>query len=53
MVALLGKLIRHETTEAEGNRICIAQYMRDNVHERLGIKSPGWMYMDKYDLVPK
>jgi hypothetical protein len=53
MVALLGKLVRHGTTEVEGNRICIAQYMRDNVHEHLGIKSPGWMHIDMYNLITK
>jgi hypothetical protein len=50
MVALLGKLLRHGTTEADGSHICIAQYMRDNVHERLGIQSPGWMNVNKYHL---
>jgi hypothetical protein len=37
MVALLGKLIRHGTPEAISNRVCIAQYMCDNVQERLGV----------------
>jgi hypothetical protein len=43
MVALLGKLVRHGTTTFDGNRICIAQYMRDNVLDRFRIKSPPWM----------
>jgi len=43
MVVLLGKLLRHGTTEANGSRISVAQYMRDNVVEILGIESPGWM----------
>lgn len=46
MVALLGKVVRHGTPEADGHRICIAQYMRDNVQERLGIPAPGWMTVD-------
>jgi len=50
MVALLGKLLRHGTTEASGSRICVAQYMRDNVVERLGIESPGWMTMANYGI---
>ncbi|KAF8226349.1 hypothetical protein L208DRAFT_1302482, partial [Tricholoma matsutake] len=43
MVALLGKLVRHGTTEFRGNWICIAQYMRDNVLNQFGIQSPQWM----------
>jgi len=40
----------HGTTEASGSRICVAQYMRDNVVERLGIESPGWMTMANYGI---
>jgi hypothetical protein len=47
MVALLGKLIRHGVTEADGNRICIAQFMRDNMVARAGIEAPGWMTVVK------
>lgn len=43
MVALLGKLVRHGTTNFTGNRICLAQYMRDNVLDRCRIQSPPWM----------
>ncbi|KAF8231597.1 hypothetical protein L208DRAFT_1276507, partial [Tricholoma matsutake] len=43
IVALLGKLVSHGVKEPEGNRICLAQYMRDNVHSRMGIESPSWM----------
>jgi hypothetical protein len=47
MVALLGKLIQHGITEADGNRICIAQFMRDNMVERAGIEALGWMILSK------
>lgn len=50
MVALLGRLLRHGVKEPNGNRICIAQYMRDNVHNRMGIESPGWMTLANYDI---
>lgn len=46
MVALLGKIIRHGTSELVGNRICIAQYMQDNVQDRFKIQAPGWMRID-------
>jgi hypothetical protein len=47
MVVLLGKLIQHGITEADGNRICIAQFMRDNMIERASIEAPGWMTLSK------
>ena len=27
----------------KGSRLCIAQFMRDNVHEHVGEKAPGWV----------
>ena len=42
MVALLGKILRHGVTAGKGSRLCIAQFMRDNVHERVGERAPGW-----------
>ncbi|KAF8238009.1 hypothetical protein L208DRAFT_1244660 [Tricholoma matsutake] len=50
IVALLGKLVRHGAKDPEGNRICLAQYMRDNVHSRMGIESPSWMILSKYGI---
>jgi hypothetical protein len=47
MVALLGKLIWHGITEADGHRICITQFMRDNMVERAGIEAPRWMTLSK------
>ncbi|KAF8228140.1 hypothetical protein L208DRAFT_1057278, partial [Tricholoma matsutake] len=43
MVFLLGKVIRHGMSEINGNWVCIAQYMRDNVHERMRMRSPEWI----------
>lgn len=48
MVALLGKILRHGVPETAGDRVCIAQYMRDNVHGRAGVKAPGWMVWGEY-----
>ena len=48
VVALCGKLLRHEVPEVSGNRVCLAYYMRDKVHERLGVAAPGWMSLDEY-----
>ena len=46
LIALSGKLIQHGVEEVDGNRVCLAFYMKDNVHERLKIPPPGWMTMD-------
>ena len=43
LVALCGKIIRHGVTETTGDQVCIAQYMRDNVHARAKVKAPDWM----------
>jgi hypothetical protein len=47
MVYLLGRLVRHGTSGFTGNRVCIAQYMRDNVHERMGVRSTDWPTVTK------
>lgn len=46
-VALLGRLLCHGITEAVSSRICLAQFMRDNVLERSGIPAPDWMTLEK------
>jgi hypothetical protein len=38
MVFLLGKLVQHRISGINGNRVCIAQYMRDNIHERMRVR---------------
>jgi hypothetical protein len=54
MVFLLGKLVRHGTSEVNGDRVCIAQYMRDNVHERMRVRSADWTTVSKVFLsLPK
>jgi hypothetical protein len=54
MVFLLGRLVRHGTSEVNGNRVCIAQYMRDNVHERMRVRSADWPTVSKIFLsLPK
>ena len=48
LVALCGKIIQHAVPEVNGNRVCIAHYMRANVHERLQVPPVGWMTLDSY-----
>ena len=49
VVLVCGRVLRHEVPTWEGGeRICIAHYMCDNVHERLGLKRPDWVDIDSY-----
>jgi hypothetical protein len=49
VVLVCGRVLRHEVpTWKGGERICIAHFMRDNVHERLGLPRPKWVSMDSY-----
>ena len=48
VVALLGRIVLHEVPEVVGNRVCLAYYMRDSVHERVQVPVPGWMNISKY-----
>jgi hypothetical protein len=41
-------MLRHGVAECEGERICLAYYMRDKVHERMGVEAAPWMKMDYY-----
>ena len=42
-LAFSGLFFRHEAIIQQGNRICIAYYMRRNVWERSKVDRPGWM----------
>jgi hypothetical protein len=46
LVALCGKIIQHAVPEVTGSRVCIAHYMKDNVHQRLQVPAAGWMTLD-------
>jgi hypothetical protein len=48
LVALCGKVIQHAVPEVKGNRVCIAHYMKDNIHQRLQVPAAGWMTLDTY-----
>ena len=42
VMALCGHLLQHGVSEAEGERICLAYYMSENVQRRLGVKFATW-----------
>ena len=43
IVGLCGKVVPHAASHCVGERACIAYYMRDNVHARLGVPASSWM----------
>ena len=48
VVGSSGKILQHGVPECEGERMCLAYYMRDKVHERMGVEAAPWMKMDYY-----
>jgi hypothetical protein len=49
VVALCGKVLRHGVqTWAGGERICIAHFIRDLVHDRLDLPRPEWVNISRY-----
>jgi hypothetical protein len=52
VIAIAGKVIRHAANFEGGERACIAYYMRNKVHERLGIPAGTWMNCRVYDDQP-
>lgn len=51
VVALAGKVVRHGVPRVQGNRVCMAYYMRNKVHEWLGVRSASWMNREIYQPV--
>lgn len=43
-VAVSGRVVRHAAS-AEGERLCIAYYMRENVVNKLGLGDPNWAHV--------
>lgn len=48
IVAVAGKALLHGVAACNGDRVCIAYFMRDRVHEQLGIRTGGWMNRKRY-----
>jgi hypothetical protein len=48
VVALCGRVLRHEVKDWHGgDRICVAHYMRDSIHNRMRVSRPTWPVMDE------
>jgi hypothetical protein len=50
VVGFSGKILRHGVEECEGERVCLAYYMRDTVHERMGVEAAQWMKQGCYGM---
>ena len=49
VVMMCERALLHEVHEWEkGERICLAHYVHDNVHQRLGLPRPGWVEQENY-----
>lgn len=53
MIAIAGKVVRHGAEFKGGERACISYYMRNSVHDRLGIPAGTWMNLEIYKQKPK
>jgi hypothetical protein len=48
VVLIAGYVFSHKVDEWEGERICLAYYLRNRVHERLRVLGPSWIYHSTY-----
>ena len=48
VVGLLGSTLEHEVSHFEGERVCYAYFMRDNVHEWARVPGNSWMTTAHY-----
>ena len=49
VVGMAGKVLEHEVPSFEGDRVCYAYFMRDNVHEWAKVPCCDWMKTDYYE----
>jgi hypothetical protein len=49
VVGLSGMVLQHQVSGCEGDRLCYAYFMRDNVHEWAGVPESYWMETKCYD----
>lgn len=48
MVALTGRVLRHGVAKVDGDRLCVAYYMRENVQRRMAESLALWNRVDNY-----
>jgi hypothetical protein len=47
VIGVGGKVIEHGVEAFNGERVCLAYFMRENVFQRTGVKNEGWCTLDK------
>jgi hypothetical protein len=47
VIGVGGKVIEHGVEAFDGERVCLAYFMRENVFQRTGVKNEGWCSLDK------
>lgn len=47
--AFSGRVLQHGVCECVGERVSLAFYMRDNVHDRVKVRGASWMEWDEYN----
>lgn len=45
---LLGRIVPH-AAEATGERLCVAQYLRENIFSTLGVEEPEWINIADFE----
>lgn len=48
VVAICGRVLRHRVEEWKGERLCVAHFIRDAVHNRLGLPRADWVKNGPY-----
>ncbi|KAF8261274.1 hypothetical protein EI94DRAFT_1607556, partial [Lactarius quietus] len=48
VIGLLGMTLEHEVSDFEGERVCYAYFIRDNVHEWARVLEHTWMTTSQY-----
>jgi hypothetical protein len=49
VVGILGNVLEHAVPSFEGDRVCYAYFMRNNVHEWAKVSASDWMYTKYYE----
>ena len=49
VVGISGSMLEHAVPSVEGDRVCYAYFMRNNVHEWVNMPASDWMYAKYYE----
>ncbi len=49
VVGISGSMLEHAVPSVEGDRVCYAYFMRNNVHEWVNVPASDWMYAKYYE----